>query len=682
MTPVASALLVVFLVTLAWIMLSSSKNAKTPSKSIKETNCDSSIMMNSSSSSEQPASASASATASTTRVKGVEVKTKVPASVPVVMSTNPSKAKIKAMAVRNQTNKFKNLSAISDLTKTSCNCFHREIGGHAQAVVDFEFSGNMVATIDTDTVKCVPVSDIGAAAPTDYFCSVDKSQPSSTPASLKSATVCSVAMTQNGKRILTACNSVISFYKVPLPTGIRCDAGSAYGGTDDRRMTLLKQIDCYTPPNTGGSVTAAVTAVTGPTTHQSRPLQYMVVRTLRVMDVEKWMVVVAAGEYTVACTVFSPMQRENVVVPVDIPCVKAFNHAGREIFHYTPVPKGGYHPSDPQALAVGKRSKSKAPGHATTATVSSSSSAGSNSSLQRHYKVTEMLIEVSPNGQYLCVSGAGSLDDNHNTDSQGLCSNDIGVYEVVRSSGNSNSNNGIAVNSSTAGSTDAESSEAMGLKLVFVLSNHAHRICDIAWSFTSTSVVSLVAPLVPVGGEDCGGWYVWDILRNYKNTNTSEAAVVAGGAGAGVGDSNSNSSNSTGSSSSSSERHSSSVSVSAVNPSAVRLFTDYHPVRLQLPDTTTTTSSSGNSKAPLLDLPTSIAVLRKGVDDSIGSLVVVCIEASLYIYGREDNVCLRALPNITLFPIRRLQATMDGMYVASLVKNAKRIPLWKFAVEE
>jgi hypothetical protein len=67
----------------------------------------------------------------------------------VSLATHPSKAKLKALAVRNQTNKFKNLSALSDSVKTSCNCLHREIGGHSQAIVDFAFSlnGSMVATI-------------------------------------------------------------------------------------------------------------------------------------------------------------------------------------------------------------------------------------------------------------------------------------------------------------------------------------------------------------------------------------------------------------------------------------------------------------------------------------------------------------------------------------------------------
>jgi len=328
----------------------------------------------------------------------------------------------------------------------------------------------------------------------------------------------------------------------------------------------------------------------------------MTVRSLRVLDVEKWMVVVAAGEYTVPCTVFSAAERENVVIAVDIPCVKAFNHAGREIFHYTPVPKGGYHASDQQA-AMGKRSRTKAPGHSATASHRQNLS---------HYKVTDMLVDVSPNSKYLCISGAGSLDDNHNTDSQGLCSNEIGVFEVVRS-----------------GSCGVDS-EAVGLQLVFILSSHNHRLRDIAWSFTSSSLVSLVAPLVP-DGEECGGWYVWD-TDNFAHTNTSVADD----------------------------------SVATINTSAVRLYSQYHPVLVP--------GVAGNT-------PTSIALLRRSVDDAIGSIVVVSVESSLHFFGREDHVCYCSLPNITLFPIRSLQSTADGMYVASLVKNAKRIPMWKFAVD-
>jgi len=126
---VFTALLVAFISFLAWIILSPAKAVeKVKVEDVPSVSVDQQINAN-------------SAKQSPTEEGNSTIKAPV--------NVKPSKAKVKALSVRNQSNKFKSLGAISDVVKSSCISFQREIGGHSQAIVDFSFSlnGEMVTTI-------------------------------------------------------------------------------------------------------------------------------------------------------------------------------------------------------------------------------------------------------------------------------------------------------------------------------------------------------------------------------------------------------------------------------------------------------------------------------------------------------------------------------------------------------
>lgn len=118
----------------------------------------------------------------------------------------------------------------------------KEIGGHSTSIIHLAMNlgDTLLATCSTDgMIKCLPVCDIGASMTHDVH-AVAESPPTA------------LAVSQNGKRIVAAINGNIRFYSVNLHT---------------KKMEVVKEF------------------VTG----------WSSIHALQLMDVEQWMVIVAAG---------------------------------------------------------------------------------------------------------------------------------------------------------------------------------------------------------------------------------------------------------------------------------------------------------------------------------------------------------------------------------------------------
>lgn len=197
-----------------------------------------------------------------------------------------------------------------------------EVGGHKEDITCFTFSnkGDVIATASSDGyIRVIRVSDIGQAVQHD------------THYMISGSVVKSIAFTQNSKRLIVATSSKIYLFK--FPTSI-----------DDKKFELVKDF----------------------TTDLSKA------HTVQVMDVEKWMTILLAGE---------DLQSK--------PIIKIFNPRGETL------------------VSLGQLERSSKDRRA-----------------NKRPAAKIALLATSPDDRFMAISGVG--------ESVGVIDGEIGIFEVVR----------------------------------------------------------------------------------------------------------------------------------------------------------------------------------------------------------------------------------------------------------
>eukprot|EP00607_Mallomonas_marina_P002437 CAMPEP_0182427454 /NCGR_PEP_ID=MMETSP1167-20130531/17186_1 /TAXON_ID=2988 /ORGANISM="Mallomonas Sp, Strain CCMP3275" /LENGTH=449 /DNA_ID=CAMNT_0024609693 /DNA_START=82 /DNA_END=1431 /DNA_ORIENTATION=- len=206
--------------------------------------------------------------------------------------------------------------------------FFHEIGGHSAQITCLSFSnnGDFVATASIDgNIRCIPVEDIGQPHQHDMYLTIPKH-------------ASSLAFTQNSKRLIVASEGDIKFFKLPSKS-------------DSKKLELIKDF--------------------------ASGLQS--IHTVQVLDVEKWMTVICAGELD------------------GQPHVRAFNSKGEVL-------------TDLSSKSVEKHHRDKKHPH-------------TNPHLRKSY-TQRILLVTSPDDRFIAIAGVG--------EEVGVGHGDVGIFEVKR----------------------------------------------------------------------------------------------------------------------------------------------------------------------------------------------------------------------------------------------------------
>lgn len=162
-------------------------------------------------------------------------------------------------------------------------------------------------------LRCSLVSEIGFSTPVVYSYIFDNQ--------LNMNEMTTIAITPNGHRVLIAYQNTILFFKIPS------FINNSNMSTADNKIIFLKQFNCNTLTSHNTIIHPTMIIP------DNIPLGHIVIKTLHVIDIEKWMVIIITGDVGIATTVYSVKDRENKTKIIYTPCVKAFNHNGKDIIY-------------------------------------------------------------------------------------------------------------------------------------------------------------------------------------------------------------------------------------------------------------------------------------------------------------------------------------------------------------